>query len=188
LSQVQNEYLDSSIAAEVQSNVGVAEGSNMLNTSEVFPNENIQETATANYNEDILNNQPGSNGDLSASVSSINSVVIHSQPTSKPRAVGIELDINSRAVGVELDINSRAVGVELDINSAHREESEEYVIFQVRNKSISLKNFELDENVDELCVLNNSAVIIKSLCVQNVLETTFVCSIAADNFCLHYCN
>ena len=140
MSQVQNEYLDSSIASEVQSNVDVAEGSNMLNTSEVFPNENIQETATANYNEDILNNQPGSNGDLSASVSSINSVVIHSQPTSKPRAAGVELDINS----------------------AHREESEEYVIFQVRNKSISLKFFELDENVDKFCVLDNSAVIIKS--------------------------
>ena len=140
MSQAPNESLDSAIASEVLSNVDVAEGSNMLNTSEVFPNETIQETATANYNEDILNNQLGPKGDLSASVSSTNSVVAHSQPTSNPSAVGVELDINS----------------------AHREESEDHVIFQVRNKSISLKFFELDENVDKFCVLDNSAVIIKS--------------------------
>ena len=27
-----------------------------------------------------------------------------------------------------------------------------------------------------------------SFCVQNLQETTFVCPIATDNFCLHYCN
>ena len=48
---------------------------------------------------------------------------------------------------------------------------------------LSQPNSNLNQNLN-----NNSTYSCDSFCVHNLQETTFVCTIATDNFCLHLCN
>ena len=111
-----------------------------FNTSDVLLNGNMPKAATAEYNEDHLNENPGIVGILAEEANSTSSVEKPSPQVSK----------------------ASDVGSQSDVQPTEREGTKEHVIFKVRNKSIHLSFYELTEDVDKFCVLDSAAVLIVS--------------------------